>query len=168
MIPESQSAILSVNWWGILFASVGLALILTLYNVYTSSWSGRAYRKGSAAPQVGHTPLGGKIWWRSRVSVFPLVILLCYLGAVCLFVQSFWFTGLAVWWFASAAVVIGLLWIHPIFIRRAEKTEIDKQKADSDSLNAGYPSGDSADYVVVSPYEPADSDQRPWWKPRKR
>ena len=167
MTPTTPEAISSVNWWGILWASCGLAAIMWVYNLYTSNWAGREYRKGSAAPKASHTPLGGKSWWKSRVSVFPLVVLLCYLGTICLFVRSFWFVGLAVWWFASAAAVVWILWVKPSMDSSRARAAEKRKSETNGSVSAEFPRGDEADYVVVSPYEPLDSEKRPWWKPRR-
>lgn len=100
------------------------------------------------------------------MSVFPLVVLLCYLGVVCSFVRSFWFLGLAVWWFASAVVVVWVLWVKPS-IEKNKAAAAEKARQELQAAEIGpFPRGDEADYVVVSPYEPVDSEKRPWWKPR--
>lgn len=168
-MSESVTALSSTNWWGIIFATVALALFFTGYSAYRYSWEGRQYRKGSAAPSGGHTALGGRSWWRHRIEILPLVVVLCYLGVISSFVDSTWFKILAIWWFGSAVAVTWFLWLGPAL---ASKRQSDiNATSDMESTNPqgdGFPGGDEADYVIVSPYEQADSDRRPWWKPRRR
>jgi hypothetical protein len=75
---------------------------------------------------------------------------------------------LAVWWFASAAAVIWALWIKPASDKR--KAELaEKRRKEAEAAEIGpFSRGDEADYVIVSPYEPVDSEKRPWWKPRRQ
>jgi hypothetical protein len=168
-VPESVTALQTTNWWGIVAATVALAMFVSVYGVYRSLWAGRKYRKQGAAPSAGKNTLGGRRWWGERIEILPFFVALLYLGIVSAFIGRTWATILSVWWLSSAIAVAGVFWLIPFYIKtKSAAEECERQKTREDQSPGDYPGGDDADYVVVSPYEPVDSDQRPWWKRRRR
>lgn len=169
-MSDSVTALQTTNWWGIAAATAVLILFLSVYGAYRGSWAGRSYRKkGSAAPSTGKKLLGGRRWWGQKIEILPFFLVMLYLGTVFSFVDRTWATILSVWWLGSAIAVAAVFWVVPYYAKAKSASEERKKEQTQDDLSvSGYPGGDDADYVVVSPYEPVDSEQRPWWKRRRR
>jgi len=99
----------------------------------------------------------------------PVTVLLLYLGFVCLFIGRVGTYFAAGWCWAWALVLITMFAVVPAY-REAQKkaAERRKKREEKEAAKTQYAGDDAADFKIVSPYEPLDSNRRPWWRRRDR
>ncbi|MBI5266678.1 MAG: hypothetical protein HY851_05535 [candidate division Zixibacteria bacterium] len=164
MNPDISSS--PTNWIAIEYASGFLLVFLAIYFPGTQVAKRYGRKKWAAALSAPSRDVGGKPWWPTGVTPLLVLVVTAYLAWVLYFLG---YRGTRVGGIAFGLLALGVaisVWIWPFVAKLKAQRETGRRNKD-DGQGPQFPGDDEADYRVVSPYEPPDSGNRPWWRRRR-